>query len=449
MKKSLAILILFSLLLTVLASCNNENRSGNPYFQPLSALYIPDGARVVAFGEATHGSHDLKQLANEVFVRLVENYGFRAFAIEAHLGNIMAINEYVLYGIGTAREAVAQNGFWVHNFQEVVDLAEWMRSFNLTAESGDELRFYGYDIQEINISRERYLTFMQKVDMPKAIRDEATFGNINTADVFNMEYELLNKYMQIVSNAVNEMKQNEEIYVSTASQLEFDFALRNLLGVKWTLEMATFTAGIDMSTMLESPSDDFDWVNFDWDAMAEEQADSEIGRRFNFRDKRMYENIKWIVEQEEKRGHGRVFVFGHNGHIMKDYYMGLIPIGVHLAAYFGDEYFAIGTEFYQSTFLAFQRGRGLLEGTIINDSSELINKFIDSNVDIGVVNIRTHIEEDGHMGEVLNNVQLMGAVGAVFQSGLPSRANQFPATPAASYDAIIFVRYDRPATFVR
>jgi len=440
MKKLIVIFIILLLLSSIFVSCAQENEY--PYFQPLSSLYIPDGVRVVAFGEATHGSRDLKELANEVFKRLVIENDFRAFAIEAPLSNIMAINEYILYGVGTAQRAVAQNGYWVHDFQEVVDLVEWMRDFNLTAEVGDELRFYGYDIQEINVSREKYLAFMRNVDMEKATRDEAAFGSIDTFDTLTIENELLFGYIHHVYKAINEMKQNEEIYVQASSQLEFDFALRNLLGVKWTMEMATILTDTDMSQAGIIP-DDFDWDGIDWD-----DIDDESIELFNFRDKRMYENIKWIVEQEEKRGHGRVFVFGHNMHIAKDLYSDFIPIGEHLAVYFGDEYFAIGTEVYQSTFIAFQVGWRLVEGSITNDTSELINKFIDSYIDIGVVNIRRHIEANGRMGEILSNAQLMSSVGSVFHHDAPLRAYQHPVIPAASYDAIIFVRYDRPARFV-
>ena len=90
----------------------------------------------------------------------------------------------------------------------------------------------------------------------------------------------------------------------------------------------------------------------------------------------------------------------------------------------------------------------MVEGSITNDTSELINKFIDSYIDIGVVNIRKHIEANGRMGEILRNAQLMSSVGSGFHPDAPLRAYQHPVIPAASYDAIIFVRYDRPARFV-
>jgi len=384
----------------------------SPYFEPLSSLYIPSGVRVVALGEATHGSHDFKQLANDVFKRLVVDYGFRAFAIEAPLGNNMTINEYILYGVGTAREAVAQNGFWIHDFQETVDLVKWMREFNLTAEPGGELRFYGFDIQEINVSLERYLAFMRNVDMAKAIRDEAHFRlrGISFAGARNMEKEMLSSRIQDVYGAINEMKQNEEIYVKASSQLEFDFALRNLFNIKWTLEMQTLREDVD--------------------------------KFWNLRDERMYETIKWIVQQEEKRGHCRVFVFGHNAHIMRDTFRDLIPVGVHLAAYFGDGYFAIGTEFYQGRFRAIRMPHMFATSFVTNDYSGLINKFIGSNIDVAVLDVNRHAGKAGSMGEILNSEQLMVMIGSVFH---PDGEFMIPITPAASYDAIIFVRYSTSA----
>jgi erythromycin esterase len=229
-----------------------------------------------------------------------------------------------------------------------------------------------------------------------------------------MGNEMLLERIRDVYDVIDEMKQNEEIFTEASSQLEFDFALRNLLNIKWTLEMQTL-------------------------------RDKPGGELFNFRDKRMYETIKWIVAQEEKRGAGRVFVFGHNGHVMKDLFDGLIPSGVHLAAYFGDEYFAIGTEFYQGRFRAIRMPHMFATSLVINDYSGLINKFIDANVDVGVLNVNRYAESIGRMGEILNSEQLMVMIGSVFH---PDGNFMIPITPATSYDAIIFVRYSTPAVSV-
>ena len=86
---------------------------------------------------------------------------------------------------------------------------------------------------------------------------------------------------------------------------------------------------------------------------------------------------------------------------------------------------------------------------ILPHISALINAFIDYDIDMGVINVSRHIEEAGRMAEILTQVQLMASIGSVFNPEAPARVGQFLATPATSYDAIIFVRYSTPATPVR
>ena len=65
----------------------------------------------------------------------------------------------------------------------------------------------------------------------------------------------------------------------------------------------------------------------------------------------MAENIMWILKQEEARGNGRIFIFGHNGHVKKsgNYDANNKVMGNLLADEIGNEYFVIGTDFYKTT----------------------------------------------------------------------------------------------------
>jgi len=235
---------------------------------PLSALHISDDLRVVSFGEATHGSHDIKYLAGEVFKQLVVENGFRAFAIEASFGNCIAINEYILYGRGTARSVVANNGNWIHNFQEVVDLVKWMREYNLTAEDGDKLRFYGFDMQYFDRSLSRYLEYMATVDAEKANRDRIDIRGLSDASLYSAQLSSsdLPGFVRKVELMIEEAEQNMELYTMASSKSEFEYAIRNALCVKFCIEYVMKTRDV---------------------------SKREGGR---YRDLRMFENIRWIVE---------------------------------------------------------------------------------------------------------------------------------------------------------
>jgi hypothetical protein len=69
-------------------------------------------ARVVALGEATHGSREFFQLKHRVLEYLVARQSFTVFAIEANQPECRAINDYVLHGTGDPKAALDGIYFW-------------------------------------------------------------------------------------------------------------------------------------------------------------------------------------------------------------------------------------------------------------------------------------------------------------------------------------------------
>ena len=48
----------------------------------LPSIDVPEGTRIVALGEATHGNKEFQELKKLVFQDMVENKGIRAFVLE-------------------------------------------------------------------------------------------------------------------------------------------------------------------------------------------------------------------------------------------------------------------------------------------------------------------------------------------------------------------------------
>ncbi|MGC9539533.1 erythromycin esterase family protein [Streptomyces sp. UG1] len=105
-------------------------------------------AEVVGLGEATHSSHDFFALKDRVFRHLVEEKGFRTFALEAPWSTGLRLNGYVLHGRGDPRrimrEEFQRDYLWWNN-TDYLRLVEWMRSYNVR-HPGDPVRFIGDDI---------------------------------------------------------------------------------------------------------------------------------------------------------------------------------------------------------------------------------------------------------------------------------------------------------------
>ncbi|MDN3026874.1 erythromycin esterase family protein [Streptomyces sp. S.PB5] len=105
-------------------------------------------ARVVGLGEATHSSHDFFALKDRVFRHLVEEKGFRTFALEAPWSTGLRLDDYVLHGKGDVRRIVReefQRDYLWWNNTDYLRLLEWMRAFNVR-HPGDPVRFMGDDI---------------------------------------------------------------------------------------------------------------------------------------------------------------------------------------------------------------------------------------------------------------------------------------------------------------
>jgi len=107
---------------------------------------ITADAHVVALGESTHGTREFFEVKHRIIAHLVRTRGFRLFAIEANQLAVEHLNQYVLGGPGTAREAMRVL-FRVWNTEEMLALVEWARAFN-DANPRAPLRFVGYDMQD-------------------------------------------------------------------------------------------------------------------------------------------------------------------------------------------------------------------------------------------------------------------------------------------------------------
>ena len=109
-------------------------------------------AKIYGFGEASHNTKEFFDLKSKFFKHLVNTQGVRVFIMEESYQAESGINEWIGGGKGDIN-TIAENfniGFW--HSKEVVELLQWMRNFNLDKSKGDQIRFYGMDIQIVNLT---------------------------------------------------------------------------------------------------------------------------------------------------------------------------------------------------------------------------------------------------------------------------------------------------------
>jgi erythromycin esterase-like protein len=78
--------------------------------QPLKKI-IGD-ARIVALGEATHGTREFFQLKHRMLEFLATEMGFTIFSIEANMPEAYRVNDYVLTGVGDPAALLRGMYFW-------------------------------------------------------------------------------------------------------------------------------------------------------------------------------------------------------------------------------------------------------------------------------------------------------------------------------------------------
>jgi len=274
------------------------------YAGTVSDITVPEQTRIVALGEATHGNAEFQQLKLEVFKVMIEKHGVRAFALEGDYGGCEAVNRYIHGGKGTDREAVAAIGFTLYRTEQMAQLIAWMREYNETAKEGEDLRFYGFDMQRMEWNYYYLVEAAEEQGIDAtALKQQWDEEKGAPADAYTTD-----QWMLAIETVKHELEQHEG---TAAAVHHADILLQNCeLGKA----MASMNKGLAV------------------------------------RDQYMADNVRWILEQEEARGNKCIFVSAHNGHIERrhDYGTAGKNMGNLLSDTFGDEYYAIGTDFYKS-----------------------------------------------------------------------------------------------------
>lgn len=273
------------------------------YAGNISDITIPDSVRIIALGEATHGNAEFQQLKLDVFKLMVEKYGVRAFALEGDYGGCEAVNRYIHGGAGTAQEAAAAIGFPIYRTEQMAHLIEWMRQYNMTAKEGEDLRFYGFDMQ-IYEKNYKYLLEAAKTYAVPTAELEKLWDK--SEDKYSSSYTA-NQKAKVIEKVRQDLLQLNDS--TTAQAVHFaDILLQNI------------ALGKVIDDMLKGNA---------------------------LRDSLMFVNTHWIMEQEEARGNACIFISAHNGHIERRHDYGTLgkAMGALLANELDKAYFAIGTDF--------------------------------------------------------------------------------------------------------
>ena len=374
------------------------------YAASIEDITIPERTRIVALGEATHGNVEFQQLKLDVFQIMVENYGVRAFALEGDFGGCEAVNRYIHGGEGTAEDAAAAIGFALYRTEQMAELIQWMRTYNETAGEGDDLCFYGFDMQRQGYN---YGYLMEA----------AKESEVDTAKL----EEIWDSQQQRFSDAYT-AEQKTEIIASVKEELEGKDAARTVQAIHFA------------DTLLQ---------NIELGRHYENAGDGSV-----VRDQMMAENAMWILKQEEARGNSCIFLSGHNGHMEQygSYGGGSKVMGNLLADELGDDYFVIGTDWYKSTCNLPKGSDGKRLNHTFYSHDPLAKASKKCGFEMSYLDF-SRIPETSELKAQVTGYTWMGSLGesynALIMNLLPMSYRVW-SSPAESYDAMIFVTNAHP-----
>ena len=136
-------------------------------------------ARIVALGEATHGTREFFQLKHRMLEFLATEMGFTIFSIEANMPEAYRLNDYVLHGKGDPKALLAGMYFWTWNTEEVLAMIEWMREFNKSGKA--RLQFTGFDMQYPGVASANVREFVEQYDSGYLESLRAAIDQVNRA----------------------------------------------------------------------------------------------------------------------------------------------------------------------------------------------------------------------------------------------------------------------------
>lgn len=373
----------------------------------ISDITVPENIRIVGLGEASHGVKEYQQMKMKVFQALVKNNGCRTFIIEGDFGGALKVNDYIHGGEGTAEEMVSEIGFRIYNTQEMAELLKWMREYNTTAADGEDLHFYGMDMQRYDNNKEYLFSVLDEAAPELGEKYKDAFASLTDEDRFSLSGSDFKQAKKDAQQLVSEMDAAQEDMVSLVGQEAFDLAR-------------------ECANTIYMCSDVMTCSNMDYNKL---------------RDSYMFEKIEWFMQHED----GVLFINGHNGHIGKKSVAGYTCLGEQIDKSIGEDYFAIGTDAMSTEFNS-QGNNGEFSVMEVANQNELNQQC--NNIDEGFYYIDFSEVTDEQTQNIISGRQRITTlnVGIAHWQKLLKMFYTTTVVPQESFDGMIVFKKVSPTT---
>jgi erythromycin esterase len=396
-------------------------------------------ARIVALGEATHGTREFSQIKARLLRYCVTELGTRTIGFEANVAESLAIDEYVVHGEGNPSEALEGIYLWTCNTEAVLGLLEWLREFNAGRPLNDRVRFHGFDAQYTGGSVDRLLTYFDRVDpdFVERIRgDLETIADGGTGPTRDDHVaERLTAGDRALPRIRERLDDRRDAYVETSGERAWAFADRHLRTIERALEYRDAMADPDEEDLVGSNA-----------GVTEELL--------RIRETAMADGIDWLLD---RTGNGPLVCWAHDAHVaVADDRAGdarTRSMGGRLADRHGDDYRALGFTFGRGAV----RSIGIVSADECDGTERELGTWpfdgplpgtVDATVDatghdLALLDLQTASEDD-RLGDWLRTERPHHSVGATYDPDAPGEYTD-PYTTGEAFDLLIHVSATTPS----
>lgn len=391
--------------------------AGNGFKDLMPLKDILKDKKIVGMGEATHGTSEFFKMKHRFFEFLVEEMGYRVFAMECDGGAGQVINDYILKGEGNIEDSLPA----LYRTEEVKNMIKWMKEYNDDPSHKEKIKFYGMDIFNIVDTLPKLSYYLGKLDKELQTKVEESLSIIYRNDIKALTNEQLDSILLNINEFKKDMESSKEKYLNNNLQNEYELAI-------WNLNLVSQCAKYNIE------------LNKSVNPMIQSIAAN------NIRDKYMAANVKWIQEHESKLGNDKVMLWAHNLHVssIDDFNK---KMGKNLKEMYGDEYYSIGFEFSRGSFYICNSvdisSRTMTRLETDNNGPEYISyKFDKTQIPISFLDFKSASKSE-KIAEILSKNQTFNCSGGYYYDESAPRRIQY--IPKNLFDGLIYIKETTPS----
>lgn len=366
--------------------------------------------RIVALGEATYGTHEFYTTKTKIVQFLVQECGYRVFAMETYFSANL-LNDYI-DGKQNDLSKVMRNLYTIYHTQEFVELLRWFKQYNKSVVAAQRVKFYGIDSENMDNLFGQLTAYMGHVD-PVNIREYA--------EKLQTLQELLNpakrkNYLKTIDEVQQHVRDWKKEYVLLSSLKQWQWADKVL--------------DVMRSAVLQSTVKD--------------RQSLEVK---TLRDEAMAENVKWLLNYEGETS--KMIVWAHNKHVLKTKNTSAKEdcpsMGQRLSEFFGEAYYAVGFDFGEGSFNAFDyTSDSMMQPCyVFNENTKTFTAIFQPPTNDFMVDFNTL--EHADLQQSLARVQ------AIRQCGIGFSGDQFTFVALdvrKAFDGLVFIKTTTPSVFI-